>query len=147
MQVIAFSGNKNKRTLICSNGTKLERLPILQFDLRFLTLLGWKDVKIIILSEPRYFSNIKLPFDEYIQNLTSCLSTHPVAHPRNGIQKKLQNLMSQLSSFSVTLLSLSGAVGGCRGAPGNSVGWTVTLTLLFLIDRFHVTSPLSKIQN
>ena len=45
MQVLAFSGQQDNRKLICSNGTKLKHLPILQLDLRFLKLLGWKDRK------------------------------------------------------------------------------------------------------
>ena len=55
MQVMAFIG---QQTLKCSNGTKLEHLPILQFDLRFLTFLGWKYRKIIyfllIWAEPTF---------------------------------------------------------------------------------------------
>ena len=92
---MAFCGQQNNRT-------KLEHLPILQFDLPFLTLLGCKDRKTIIhLLELRYFSychltpEVKLctlPFGEYIQNLMSCLSTHRVSHNRNGMQKKRQNV-------------------------------------------------------
>ena len=35
MQVMAFSEQQDNCTLTCSNGTKLEHLPILQFELRF----------------------------------------------------------------------------------------------------------------
>ena len=79
---MAFCGQQDNHALISSNGTKLEHLPILQFDLRFSTLLRCKDRKTIIyFSELRYFSNrhftaevklYRLPFDEYIQNPMSC---------------------------------------------------------------------------
>ena len=35
MHVMAFSEQHDNDRFICSNGTKLEHLPILQFDLRF----------------------------------------------------------------------------------------------------------------
>ena len=55
---MAFSGQQDNRTLICSNGTKLENLSILQSESRFLTLLECKDRKsIIYLSQLRCFSN------------------------------------------------------------------------------------------
>ena len=117
MQVMTFSTQQYNRTLICSIGTKREHLPILQFYLRVFNILGLKkieksfstylswDIFLVVIWRHRWsFANSRLQ-DGYIQILMSCLSTHPITHPTDGMQKKQENAryflftLNYLSSF------------------------------------------------